>query len=153
MQTVHHVVEVRTPGRGLLAITPEVEVWLRSQKPTHGLLTLFIQHTSAGLLIQENADPDVQTDLDRWLSRLVKDGDPIFEHTAEGPDDMPAHVRAALTQTHLSIPVLEGRLALGTWQGIYVFEHRLAGHRRRVVLQYLGGLGGSKDTPPSRGIG
>ena len=103
-----------------------------------GLLTLFIQHTSASLLVQENADPDVCADLDRFLSRLVKDGDPLFAHDAEGPDDMPAHVRAALTLTQLSIPVTAGRLALGTWQGIYVFEHRLRRHRRRVVLHCLG---------------
>jgi secondary thiamine-phosphate synthase enzyme len=116
-----------------------VERWLAEEvRPVDGLLTLFIQHTSASLLVQENADPDVRTDLDRWLSRLVKDGDPLFEHTAEGPDDMPAHVRAALTQTQISVPVLGGRMALGTWQGLYVFEHRLSSQTRRVVLHYLG---------------
>jgi secondary thiamine-phosphate synthase enzyme len=134
----HHTLEVRTAGRGLRSITREVEGWLAREKPWNGLLTVFIQHTSASLLIQENADPDVQSDLDRFLSRLVKDGDPLFEHTAEGPDDMPAHVRAALTQTQLSIPVLDGRMALGTWQGLYVFEHRHAPHTRRVVLHFLG---------------
>ncbi|MDQ3266869.1 MAG: secondary thiamine-phosphate synthase enzyme YjbQ [Myxococcota bacterium] len=138
MRQAHHTVEVRTPGRGLVAFTAQVERWLASVRPATGLLTLFIQHTSAGLLIQENADPDVRTDLDRWLSRLVEDGDPLFTHTAEGPDDMPAHVRAALTQTQLGIPVIDGRLALGTWQGLYVFEHRHRGHTRRVVLHYLG---------------
>ena len=138
MRIAHHVLEVRTPGRGLRAITRDVEGWLSRQAPEDGLLTVFIQHTSASLIIQENADPDVQTDLDRWLSRLVRDGDPIFEHTAEGPDDMPSHVRAALTQTHLSIPVIGGRMALGTWQGVYLYEHRHAPHTRRVVLQYLG---------------
>jgi secondary thiamine-phosphate synthase enzyme len=102
------------------------------------LLTLFIQHTSASLLIQENADPDVQADLERFFSRLVPDGDPMFAHDAEGPDDMPSHVRAALTQTSLSIPVVSGKLALGTWQGLYVYEHRTAPHVRRVVLSYLG---------------
>jgi len=138
MRVAHHVVLIRTPGRGLVTITQQVEGWLSRQRPVEGLLTLFIQHTSASLLIQENADPDVRTDLDRWLSRLVKDGDPIFEHTAEGPDDMPSHVRAALTQTQLSIPVMDGKMVLGTWQGIYVFEHRTVGHMRKVVMQYLG---------------
>jgi secondary thiamine-phosphate synthase enzyme len=103
-----------------------------------GLLTLFIRHTSASLLIQENADPEVQRDLERFLARLVPDGDPLFEHTAEGRDDMPAHVRSALTQTQLSIPLERGELLLGTWQGIYVFEHRLRGHRREVALHVIG---------------
>jgi secondary thiamine-phosphate synthase enzyme len=97
-----------------------------------------VQHTSASLLIQENADPDVLADLERFFARLVRDGDPMFEHDAEGPDDMPSHVRAALTQTQLSVPVVAGRMALGTWQGIYLYEHRLAGHARSVVVQVLG---------------
>lgn len=118
--------------------TGEVAAWLTRLKAGDGLLTVFIQHTSASLLIQENADPDVCGDLDRFLSGLVKDGDERFAHQSEGPDDMAAHVRAALTQTHLSIPVISGSLALGTWQGLYVFEHRQAAHVRRVVLQYLG---------------
>jgi secondary thiamine-phosphate synthase enzyme len=101
-------------------------------------LTAFIQHTSASLLIQENADPDVQADLERFFALLVEDGDPLFAHDAEGPDDMPSHVRAALTQTSLSVPVIDGKLALGTWQGLYVYEHRTAAHLRRVVLSYLG---------------
>lgn len=141
MRQVHGSLQVRTSGRGLHAIQREVERWLsESARPSGegGLLTLFLRHTSASLLIQENADPDVQTDLDRWLSRLVRDGDPIFEHTAEGPDDMPAHVRAALGQTHLSVPVVGGRMALGTWQGLYVYEHRTDGHARSVALHYLG---------------
>jgi secondary thiamine-phosphate synthase enzyme len=103
-----------------------------------GLLTLFCRHTSASLLVQENADPEVLSDLDRFFSRLVPDGDTLFRHTAEGLDDMPAHVRAALTQVHLSIPVVQGQLTLGTWQGIYLFEHRRRPHRREVVLQYVG---------------
>jgi secondary thiamine-phosphate synthase enzyme len=102
------------------------------------LLTLFLRHTSASLLIQENADPEVQRDLERFFARLVPDGDPLFEHTTEGPDDMPAHVRAALTQTHLAVPLMNSRLMLGTWQGIYVYEHRQAGHAREVVLHLLG---------------
>lgn len=103
-----------------------------------GLATVFIQHTSASLLIQENADPDVQRDLLAFFRRLVPDGDPLFVHTTEGPDDMPAHVKAALTQTSLSIPVLDGRLALGTWQGIYVFEHRARPHRRTILVHVIG---------------
>jgi secondary thiamine-phosphate synthase enzyme len=102
------------------------------------LLTLFIRHTSASLTIQENADPDVVRDLEAFFSRLVPEDDSLYVHTAEGPDDMPAHVRAALTQTHLSIPVTGGRLALGAWQGIYVFEHRRRGHRRGVAGHLLG---------------
>lgn len=103
-----------------------------------GVLTVFIRHTSASLLIQENADPDVRTDLEAWLARLVRDGDPLFSHTLEGPDDMPAHVRAALTAVSLSIPVAGGRMALGTWQGIYLYEHRTSPHRRSVALQFTG---------------
>lgn len=138
LRQANTTLSVRTPGRGLVAFQREVERWLQTVSPADGLLTLFLQHTSASLLIQENADPDVQTDLDRWLSRLVKDGDPLFQHTTEGPDDMPAHVRAALTQTQLSIPVVGGAMVLGTWQGLYVFEHRTHPHTRRVVLHYLG---------------
>jgi secondary thiamine-phosphate synthase enzyme len=139
--STHGTIQLRTPGRGLHSCQREVERWLQETArpgPEGGLLTLFIQHTSASLLVQENADPDVRTDLDRWLSRLVEDGDPLFEHTAEGPDDMPAHVRAALTLTQLSIPVVGGRMALGTWQGLYVFEHRTRGHHRTIALHYLG---------------
>lgn len=103
-----------------------------------GLLTLFLRHTSASLLIQENADPEVQRDLERFLERLVPDGDPLFRHIEEGPDDMPSHVRAALTQTQLSIPVENGEPSLGTWQGIYLYEHRRRGHRREIVLHVIG---------------
>ncbi|MHB8877692.1 MAG: secondary thiamine-phosphate synthase enzyme YjbQ [Myxococcaceae bacterium] len=138
MRQAHHTLEVKTRGRGMHKFTGEVAGWLSAQKPRDGLLTLFIQHTSASLLVQENADPDVCADLDRFLSKLVKDGDPMFAHEAEGPDDMPSHVRAALTQTQLSIPVIGGELSLGTWQGLYLFEHRHAAHTRRVVLHYLG---------------
>ena len=138
MRQSHETFEIPTRGRGLHLFTGELERWLRAQSVRNGLVTLFLQHTSASLLIQENADPDVQSDLERFFARLVKDGDPLFEHTLEGPDDMPSHVRAALTQTQLSIPVVDGQLALGTWQGLYVYEHRLAPHRRRVVAHYLG---------------
>lgn len=103
-----------------------------------GLLSLHVQHTSASLLIQENADPEVQRDLERFFARLVPQGDPIFRHTSEGPDDMPAHVRSALTTTTLSIPVLDGHPALGTWQGIYLYEHRDASHNRRIAAHLLG---------------
>lgn len=138
MRQEHDTLEVATRGRGLFELTRDVAKFLSERKANEGIVTLFIRHTSASLLIQENADPDVKSDLDRWLSRLVKDGDALFEHTAEGPDDMPSHVRAALTATQLSIPVINGKMALGTWQGIYVFEHRLAPHRRNVVLFFQG---------------
>jgi secondary thiamine-phosphate synthase enzyme len=138
MRQLHHRLQVETPRRGLVEITRPVAAWLASTGLREGLLTVFIRHTSASLLIQENADPGVQRDLERFLARLVPDGDPLFEHTAEGRDDMPAHVRAALTQTHLALPFEGGALVLGSWQGIYVYEHRLRGHRREVALQALG---------------
>lgn len=141
VRQAHETLEISTPGRGLVSFTRKVTDWLRKQDAREGLCTVFLQHTSASLLIQENADPSAREDLERWLTRLVKDGDPLFTHTAEGPDDMPSHVRAALTQTQLSIPVISGALALGTWQGIYLWEHRLEAHRRRVVLHFLGTLG------------
>ncbi|TWD75581.1 secondary thiamine-phosphate synthase enzyme [Variovorax beijingensis] len=127
-----------TDGRGLLEITGAVAQWVERTSFQTGLLTLFIRHTSASLLVQENADPDVQADLDRFLARLVPDGDPLFRHRDEGPDDMPAHVRSALTAVQLSIPVTNGRMALGTWQGIYLWEHRVRPHRRQVVLHLIG---------------
>lgn len=129
---------IRTRKRGLVEITGEIRAWTAQQAMTTGLLTVFIRHTSASLLIQENADPDVQLDLERFFARLVPDGDPLFAHTTEGADDMPAHVRAALTQTHLAIPLVDGALALGTWQGVYVYEHRTRGHVREVVLHLAG---------------
>ena len=131
--------DIDTPGRALVEITRQVTDWVDAQQVQTALLTLFIRHTSASLVIQENADSDVQADLNRFLSRLVPDGDPLFRHRAEGADDMPAHVRAALTAVQLSIPVVNGRLVLGTWQGIYVWEHRLRPQRRQVVLHLLGG--------------
>jgi secondary thiamine-phosphate synthase enzyme len=133
-----HTLEFETRGRGLTLFTDRVRSWLDGQGVSDGLLTVFIQHTSASLLIQENADATVHGDLERFFSRLVKDGDPMFEHDAEGPDDMPSHVRAALTQTTLCVPVREGRMQLGTWQGLYLYEHRTSPHRRRVLLHYLG---------------
>ncbi|MDZ5461010.1 secondary thiamine-phosphate synthase enzyme YjbQ [Azohydromonas lata] len=127
-----------TPGRTLLEITQPVRDWVQAQGFHEGLLTLFIRHTSASLLIQENADPEVQRDLERFFARLVPDGDPLFRHRDEGPDDMPAHVRGALTATQLAIPLMAGRLALGTWQGIYLWEHRRRGHRREVAVHLVG---------------
>ena len=129
---------VDTRGRGLLEITRQIADWAGRSGLRHGLLTVFIRHTSASLLIQENADPSVQRDLERFFARLVPDGDRLFEHDAEGPDDMPAHVRSALTATQLSVPLLDGALALGTWQGIYLYEHRRRDHRRQVVLHLIG---------------
>jgi secondary thiamine-phosphate synthase enzyme len=127
-----------TQGRGLVEITGTVAEWVARAGIQTGLLTLFIRHTSASLLVQENADPDVQADLDRFFARLVPDGDPLFRHRDEGPDDMPAHVRAALTAVQLSIPVMNGRMALGTWQGIYLWEHRTRPHSRQVALHLIG---------------
>jgi secondary thiamine-phosphate synthase enzyme len=129
---------VETSGRGLVEVTRPVSAWVAAQGLATGLLTLFVRHTSASLVIQENADPDVRADLDRFFARLVPDGDRLFQHRDEGPDDMPAHVRAALTAVQLSVPVVDGRLALGTWQGIYLWEHRLRPHRRELVAHLLG---------------
>lgn len=139
MQQFLGQISVHTQGKGLYEFTREVESWVREQADSDGLLTLFVRHTSASLTIQENADPDVILDLESFFSRLVPENDPIYRHTMEGPDDMPAHVRSALTQTHLSIPVSQGQPVLGTWQGIYLFEHRRAAHRRSVSLHLLSG--------------
>lgn len=130
--------EVPTRGRGLVEITRPVVRWIAESDIGDGLLTLFVRHTSASLLVQENADPVVCADLDRFFARLVPDGEKLFRHRDEGPDDMPAHVRAALTAVQISIPLQGGQLVLGTWQGIYLWEHRLAPHRREVVLHLLG---------------
>ena len=138
MRQAFHEITVTTRGKGLVAFTPQVRDWVQASGIRQGLLTLYIRHTSASLLIQENYDPTVQTDLESFLSRLVPEGDPLYEHTLEGPDDMPAHVRAALTQTHLAIPVADGKPLLGTWQGIYLFEHRRGTQTRSVVLHLLG---------------
>ena len=129
---------VTTRGKGLYEISGEVIAWVRETGMKTGLLTIFIQHTSASLTIQENADPDVIIDLNDHFERLAPEDDKLYRHTVEGPDDMPAHIRAALTGVQLTIPVMDGRPVLGTWQGIYVFEHRRAGHRRTVVLHLLG---------------
>lgn len=129
--------EIRTPGQGLHEITREVQSFVAGEGMATGLLTVFCRHTSASLLIQENADPDVRRDLEDWVARLAPES-ASYRHQDEGPDDMPAHLRTALTTVQLSIPLTGGRLALGTWQGIYLFEHRARPHRREVVLHLLG---------------
>ena len=133
-----HEFTINTRGRGFYEITTAVNAWVAKADIHTGLLTLHLRHTSASLLIQENADPGVRRDLERFFSRIVPDGDPLFEHTAEGEDDMPAHVRTALTAVNLGIPIIDSRLALGTWQGIYVWEHRLEPHSRRVSAHFVG---------------
>jgi secondary thiamine-phosphate synthase enzyme len=125
---------VSTRGQGLHLITAEVETAVCKSGVREGLCTLFLRHTSASLLIQENADPSARHDLERWLDRLVPEDDPLYTHTYEGPDDMPSHIKAALTATSLAIPVDRGRLTLGTWQGIYLWEHRHGGARRELVV-------------------
>ena len=136
-QAFHELI-LSTRGRGLIEFTGAVEKWLTQNGFRDGLLTLHLRHTSASLLIQENADPDVRRDLDAFFARLVRDGDPLFSHTAEGADDMAAHIRTALTAVNLSLPVQSGRLALGTWQGIYLWEHRTHPHSRHVALHFIG---------------
>ena len=129
---------VRNDGQGLTEITAEVAAAVRGCAVREGLATLYIRHTSASLLIQENADPSVQQDLQRWLNRLVPEDDDLYTHTAEGPDDMPAHIKSALTATSLSIPLVDGELALGTWQGIFLWEHRHHRGNRQVLINVLG---------------
>ena len=131
---MHEKITVRTPGRGFTNITHKVQSVVRKSGAQAGLCHLFIRHTSASLVISENADPDVLIDLERFMSRLVPDGDGIYAHTAEGPDDMPAHVRSILTQTHLTIPVIDAQCDLGTWQGVFLWEHRHRSHTRTVTV-------------------
>lgn len=138
MRQATHILDIRTSRRGLLEITREIRAWVRSQEVTTGLLTVFCQHTSASLLIQENAASEVRTDLETFFEQLAPEEPGRYAHDDEGPDDMPAHLRTALTQVQLSIPVLDGDIALGTWQGIYLFEHRRRPHERRVVLHLIG---------------
>nr|WP_264185859.1 secondary thiamine-phosphate synthase enzyme YjbQ [Roseicella aerolata] len=134
-----HSIQVATRGRGLVELTDQILRWVAAQGIGTGLLTVWCRHTSASLLVQENASPDVRADLEDFLRRLVPDGGGgRYRHDDEGPDDMPAHIRAALTQTQLSIPVAEGRPLLGTWQGIYLYEHRTSPHRRELVLHLMG---------------
>lgn len=138
MKQATHTLAVPTRGQGCYDITAEIRRWLATTGISTGLLTVFLQHTSASLVIQENADPDVIHDLTKHLSRLAPEDDSLYRHTIEGSDDMPAHIKAALTATSLNIPVVNGRPALGTWQGVYVFEHRSARHTRSVVLHVIG---------------
>jgi secondary thiamine-phosphate synthase enzyme len=137
MRQVQHVLTVATKGKGLVEITREVAGWVSQQKIECGLLTLFCRHTSASLIIQENADPDVRTDLQSFFEDIAPESR-AYVHDTEGPDDMPAHIRTALTGVQLSIPLAQGKLMLGTWQGIYLFEHRARPHRREVVLHLIG---------------
>jgi secondary thiamine-phosphate synthase enzyme len=138
MRQSFYELTIPTRGRGLIEFTAAVEKWIAENNFRDGLLTLHLKHTSASLVIQENADPDVRRDLDAFFARLVRDGDPLFSHTAEGDDDMAAHIRTALTAVNLSIPVRDGALALGTWQGIYLWEHRTHPHTRRIALHFIG---------------
>ena len=131
-------ISVATRGKGLYEFTPEVERWLAECRVSTGLVTVFIRHTSASLTIQENADPDVVHDLKTFFERIAPEDNRLYRHTVEGPDDMPAHIRAALTATQLSVPVSGARTVLGTWQGLYVFEHRSASHRRSIALHFIG---------------
>ena len=137
MRQAQHVLTIATKGKGLVEITREVKNWAAAQGIATGLLTLYCRHTSASLLIQENADPDVQRDLQDFFEEIAPEKRK-YVHDTEGPDDMPAHIRTALTHTSLSIPVISGKMALGTWQGIYLFEHRRAPHQREVVMHLLG---------------
>jgi secondary thiamine-phosphate synthase enzyme len=134
-----HQLSIPTRGKGLYEFTAEIQNWLRDKLPETGLLTVFCQHTSASLVIQENADPDVVADLRDFFERLVPEDMQHYRHTLEGPDDMTSHIRSALTQTQVAIPIHQGRLALGTWQGVYLFEHRRQVHRRSVILHLSAG--------------
>jgi secondary thiamine-phosphate synthase enzyme len=138
MRQLQQSFDVETRGKGLYDVTARVQSVVQQSGISSGLCTVFVAHTSASLLIQENADVEVQRDLERFFARLVPEGDPLFKHVEEGPDDMPAHVRAALTQTSLGVPVTGQRLALGTWQGMYVYEHRNRPHTRTLIVHVLG---------------
>lgn len=138
MRQLSHKISVKTHGRRLYDITPQVMAWAKDSGFKTGLLTLYVQHTSASLLINENYDSDVLVDMESFFARLVPDGDKLFIHTSEGLDDMPAHIRSALTQTSISIPFVDGKVSLGTWQGVFLYEHRLAAHTRNVLLHLIG---------------
>lgn len=136
---IHHTeLTIDTPGRGTTDVTAAAQAEVRESGTQSGTALLFVQHTSASLIVCENADPQVRRDLEAWLARAAPDGDRIFRHTAEGPDDMPAHVRSTLTATSLTVPIVDGRLHLGTWQGLYLYEHRTHAYRRRIHLTITG---------------
>ena len=138
MQQANHKLSISTKGKGLYNSTREIKLWVTQQKFSTGLLTIFVPHTSASIIIQENADPDVLHDLTKFFQQLVPEGSANYLHRSEGPDDMPAHIRSALTQTQVSIPVNSGSLSLGTWQDIYLFEHRIQPHARKIHLHLIG---------------
>ena len=138
MRQLFSEISKKTKGRGLYDITPEVKSWIQNESLMNGLLTMNILHTSASLMVNENYDPDVLIDMENFFSRLVVDGDPHFIHTTEGQDDMPAHIRTALTQTQLSVPIQRGQIKLGTWQGLFVFEHRYHDFSRKIALHFIG---------------
>lgn len=138
MRQATQSIQISTRGKGLTEFTPAVAEWVGDQRIADGLLTVFCRHTSASLIIQENADPDVRTDLEAYFETIAPEDPGRYVHGLEGPDDMPAHIRTALTSSSLSIPVVGGRIALGTWQGIYLFEHRSRPHRREIVLHLIG---------------
>jgi secondary thiamine-phosphate synthase enzyme len=145
MKQAQGTLSIDTPGQGLVEITAEIAQWVLHQGVSTGLLTVYIRHTSASLVIQENADPSVMKDIETFFMKLVPEDPSLYTHTTEGPDDMPAHIKGALTETSLSIPVTGKRMALGTWQGIYVFEHRIRPHRREIVLHLTGEAKDSND--------
>lgn len=138
MRQATHTLRVRSPGRGLLEITREIRAWVAAQGLREGLLTVFCRHTSASLLIQENAAPEVRSDLEAFFEQIAPEDASRYAHDDEGPDDMPAHLRTALTQVQLSIPLIDAQLALGTWQGVYLFEHRRRAHEREIALHLIG---------------
>ncbi len=138
MKQASQTLAIQTSSRHFYDVTQKVLDWVDQSDFKEGLLALYVQHTSASLLINENYDPDVLVDLESFFERLVPDGDPLFIHTAEGPDDMPAHIRTALTQTSLSIPIKQGKVALGQWQGIFLYEHRFQSHERRILMHVIG---------------
>ena len=150
MNQAMQTLSVATSGPGLTEMTGDIQGWLMLQPIEQGLLTVFCRHTSASLLLQENADPDVRHDLQVFFQRLVREDPSLYRHTTEGPDDMPAHIRAALTQSSLSIPVHARRMLLGTWQGVYLFEHRAAPHQRKVTLHLIGGGFSGVERGPAR---
>ncbi len=138
LRVINKETSIRTTGQGLHSITDAVVKIVDSENLNNGVCNLFIQHTSASLIIQENADPSARRDLENWLNRLVPENDPLYTHTCEGPDDMPSHIKSILTQVSISIPIINGELALGTWQGIYIWEHRKHSHKRTVLISILG---------------